>query len=128
MTKKFLHTCVRVKDLEASLDFYTNALGFKVAETLDYPDFEFTLVYSELEEGGYQLELTYNYDQEESYDLGNGYGHIAVGVDNLEEVREELIEAGYEEQVGDVKELSDGAARYFFITDPDGYKIEVIQN
>ncbi len=128
MTKKFLHTCVRVKDLEASLDFYTNALGFKVAETLDYPDFEFTLVYLELEEGGYQLELTYNYDQEESYDLGNGYGHIAVGVDNLEEVREELIEAGYEEQVGDVKELSDGAARYFFITDPDGYKIEVIQN
>lgn len=128
MTKKFLHTCVRVKDLEASLDFYTNALGFKVAETLDYPDFEFTLVYLELEEGGYQLELTYNYDQEEPYDLGNGYGHIAVGVDNLEEVREELIEAGYEEQVGDVKELSDGAARYFFITDPDGYKIEVIQN
>ena len=128
MTKKFLHTCVRVKDLEASLDFYTNALGFKVAETLDYPDFEFTLVYLELEEGGYQLELTYNYDQEESYDLGNGYGHIAVGVDKLEEVREELIEAGYEEQVGDVKELSDGAARYFFITDPDGYKIEVIQN
>lgn len=128
MTKKFLHTCVRVKDLEASLDFYINALGFKVAETLDYPDFEFTLVYLELEEGGYQLELTYNYDQEEPYDLGNGYGHIAVGVDNLEEVREELIEEGYKDQVGDVKELSDGAARYFFITDPDGYKIEVIQN
>lgn len=128
MTKKFLHTCVRVKDLEASLDFYINALGFKVAETLDYPDFEFTLVYLELEEGGYQLELTYNYGQEEPYDLGNGYGHIAVGVDNLEEVREELIEEGYKDQVGDVKELSDGAARYFFITDPDGYKIEVIQN
>lgn len=128
MTKKFLHTCVRVKDLEASLDFYINALGFKVAETLDYPDFEFTLVYLELEEGGYQLELTYNYDEEEPYDLGNGYGHIAVGVDNLEEVREELIEEGYKDQVGDVKELSDGAARYFFITDPDGYKIEVIQN
>lgn len=128
MTKKFLHTCVRVKDLEASLDFYTKSLGFKVAETLDYPDFEFTLVYLELEEGGYQLELTYNYDQEEPYDLGNGYGHIAIGVDNLEEFREELIQEGYKDQVGDFKELSDGAARYFFVTDPDGYKIEVIQN
>ena len=128
MTKKFLYTCVRVKDLEASLDFYTKSLGFKVAETLDYPDFEFTLVYLELEEGGYQLELTYNYDQEEPYDLGNGYGHIAIGVDNLEEFREELIQEGYKDQVGDFKELSDGAARYFFVTDPDGYKIEVIQN
>lgn len=128
MSKKFLHTCIRVKDLDASLEFYTKALGFYEAERLDYPDYEFTLVYLEFEEGGYQLELTYNYDQEEPYDLGNGYGHIALGVDDLEAFQQDLIEAGYEEQVGKIMELSDGAARYFFVTDPDGYKIEIIQN
>lgn len=125
---KFLHTCVRVKDLDASLKFYEEALGFSEAERLDYPEFEFTLVYLELEEGGYQLELTYNYDQEEAYDLGNGYGHIAIGVDDLEGFKDTLKDKGYGDQVGDTMELSDGAARYFFVTDPDGYKIEIIQN
>lgn len=124
---KFLHTCVRVKNIEESLKFYEEALGFKEAERLDYPEFEFTLVYLELEKGGYQLELTYNYGQEEPYDLGNGYGHIAVGVESLEATRKGLEEKGYGEQVGKTMELSDGAARYFFVTDPDGYKIEVIQ-
>ena len=126
MTKKFLHTCVRVKDLEASLDFYTNTLGFKVAETLDYPEFEFTLVYLELGEGGYQLELTYNYHQEEAYDLGNGYGHIALGVEDLEGKHKELKDKGYE--VTNLTGLSDGAASYFFAIDPDGYKIEIVKN
>lgn len=126
MSAKFLHTCIRVQDLEKSLAFYKDALGFKEAERLDYPEFEFTLVYLELEPGGYQLELTYNYDQAEPYDLGNGYGHIAIGVDGLETFRNDLTGKGY--TVGDVMELSDGAARYFFVQDPDGYKIEVIQN
>lgn len=126
MAKKFLHTCVRVKDLDKSLEFYEKALGFKEVRRLDYPEFKFTLVYLALEEGGYELELTYNYDQEEPYDLGNGYGHIAIGVDNLEDYREELSQAGYE--VTDIKGLSDGAATYFFVMDPDGYKIEVIKN
>lgn len=126
MAKKFLHTCVRVKDLDKSLEFYEKALGFKEVRRLDYPEFKFTLVYLALEEGGYELELTYNYDQEQPYDLGNGYGHIAIGVDNLEDYREELGQAGYE--VTDIKGLSDGAATYFFVMDPDGYKIEVIKN
>ena len=81
---KFLHTCVRVKDLEASLKFYKEALGFKEARRNDFPEYKFTLVYLQLEDDpDYELELTYNYDHE-AYDLGDGYGHIAVGVDDLE--------------------------------------------
>lgn len=126
MAMKFLHTCIRVKDLDKSLDFYKNALGFTEVRRLDYPEFKFTLVYLALEEGGYELELTYNYHQDVPYNLGDGYGHIAIGVDTLEDFREELSQSGYE--VTDIKGLSDGAATYFFVIDPDGYKIEVIQN
>lgn len=125
MTKKMLHTCYRVQDLEKSVEFYTTILGMHEVRRLDYPEFEFTLVYLAMEEGGYELELTYNYGSE-AYDLGNGYGHIAIGVDDLDATHEE-----YKNQncnVTDIKGLSDGAATYFFVTDPDGYKIEVIQN
>ena len=114
MTKKMLHTCVRVKDLEKSMEFYTNVLGFKEARRLDFPELKFTLV------------LTYNYDQEEAYTFGNGYGHIAIGVDDLGATQKEYKASGYE--VTDLKSLPDNAANFFFITDPDGYKIEVIQN
>lgn len=123
---KFLHTCVRVKDLEQSLDFYKNVLGFEENRRLDYPDYEFTLVYLSLPGSDYELELTYNYDQQEEYDLGNGYGHIAIGVDDLEQTHQEFKKKS--NTVQDIKELSDGAAKFFFIQDPDGYKIEVIQN
>lgn len=125
MTKKMLHTCVRVKDLEKSLDFYEKALGMKEVRRLDYPEYKFTLVYLALPGDEVELELTYNYDQEEPYDLGNGYGHIAIGVESLETVHEEYTQAGYD--VTDLTGLSDGAASYFFIKDPDGYKIEIIQ-
>ena len=109
---KFLHTCVRVKDLEASLQFYQEAL-------------KFTLVYMQLEDDpDYELELTYNYDHE-VYDLGNGYGHIAVGVDDLEATHQAHKEAGY--NVTDLSGLPGKPKMYYFITDPDGYKIEVIR-
>lgn len=126
MSKKFLHTCVRVKNLDESLKFYQKVLGFEIASEKDYPEDEFTLVYLRLPGSEYELELTYNYDQEEDYDLGNGYGHIAIGVDDLEAAHKEYSKTPY--QVGDLKALSDGSANYFFIQDPDGYKIEVIQN
>ncbi|MEG0267745.1 MAG: VOC family protein [Carnobacterium sp.] len=126
MTKKMLHTCVRVKDLDKSMDFYTNILGFHEVRKLDYPESKFTLVYLALEEDGYELELTYNYDQAKPYQLGDGYGHIAIGVDDLKATHQEYKESGNE--VTDLKGLSDGAANYFFVMDPDGYKIEVIQN
>lgn len=125
MRKRMLHTCVRVKDLDKSLNFYKNVLGLEEVRRLDYPDHKFTLVYLALPGDEVELELTYNYDQEEPYELGNGYGHIAIGVENLENTHEEYSQAGYD--VTDLKGLSDGAASYFFIKDPDGYKIEIIQ-
>lgn len=125
MTKKMLHTCYRVQNLEKSVEFYTTILGMKEVRRLDYPEFEFTLVYLAFEEGGYELELTYNYGSE-AYDLGNGYGHIAIGVDDLNATHEEYKKQPY--TVTDIKSLPDGAATFFFIVDPDGYKIEVIQN
>ena len=126
MAKKMLHTCVRVKDLEKSMEFYTTVLGFKEAKRLDFPELKFTLVYLALDGDDYELELTYNYDQEEAYTIGNGYGHIAIGVDDLGATQKEYKASGYE--VTDLKSLPDNAANFFFITDPDGYKIEVIQN
>ncbi|WP_460321788.1 lactoylglutathione lyase [Alkalibacterium psychrotolerans] len=120
-----LHTCVRVKDLDKSLTFYKDILGLEEVRRLDYPDYKFTLVYLALPGDEVELELTYNYDQEEPYELGNGYGHIAIGVENLENTHEEYSQAGHD--VTDLKGLSDGAASYFFIKDPDGYKIEIIQ-
>lgn len=125
MRKRMLHTCIRVKDLDKSLSFYENVLGMKEVRRLDYPDYEFTLVYLALPGDDVELELTYNYDQKKSYELGDGYGHIAIGVENLETTHEEYNQSGYE--VTELKELSDGAASFFFIKDPDGYKIEVIQ-
>lgn len=126
MAKKMLHTCVRVRDLDKSMEFYTTVLGFKEVRRLDYPEFKFTLVYLAIEEGGYELELTYNYGQTEPYDLGNGYGHIAIGVDDLKATHQEYTALKCD--MTDIKGLSDGAASYFFVMDPDGYKIEVIQN
>lgn len=125
MRKRMLHTCIRVKDLDKSLSFYENILGMKEVRRLDYPDYKFTLVYLSLPGDDVELELTYNYDQKKSYELGDGYGHIAIGVENLKTTHEEYNQSGYE--VTELKELSDGAASFFFIKDPDGYKIEVIQ-
>lgn len=125
MPKKALHTCVRVMDLEKSVEFYTNVLGMEITKKLDYPDDQFTLVYLALPGDDYEVELTYNYNQEEPYEIGNGYGHIAISVDDLKATHEEYSKTEYD--VTDLKGLSDGAANYFFIKDPDGYKIEVIQ-
>ena len=126
MSKKFLHTCYRVKDLEASLKFYKDVLGFETSREKDFPEDKFTLAYLVVPGSDYELELTYNYNQEVGYELGNGYGHIAIGVDDLEATHAEYSKTEYE--VGELKTLSYNSVSYFFITDPDGYKIEVIQN
>lgn len=126
MALKMLHTCIRVKDLDASLKFYKEALGLVETRRKDFPDYKFTLVYLSNVEGGYEIELTYNYDVEKPYDLGNGYSHIAVGIEDLEGFREKHIELGYE--VTDLKGLPGEKPRYYFVTDPDGYKVEVIRN
>lgn len=120
---KALHTCIRVKNLEESLAFYTTAFPFKETRRRDFPDSKFTLVYLALEGEDYELELTYNYGHE-AYDLGNGYGHIAIGSEDFHADYDKHVQAGY--SVTDIKGLTDKSARYYFIQDPDGYKIEVI--
>ncbi len=126
MALRMLHTCVRVKNLEESLKFYQEGLGLIETRRKDFPEHKFTLVYLSNELNGYEIELTYNYDVEKPYELGNGYSHIAVGVDNLEEMRDKHIALGYE--VTDLKGLPGEKPKYYFVTDPDGYKIEVIRN
>lgn len=123
---KFLHTMIRVKDLDKSYKFYTEELGFVESRRKEFPDKKFDLVYLKLPASpDYELELTYNYDQEEAYDLGNGYGHIAISNPDIKSFRKELSDKGYE--VTELRGLSDNSDKYFFVTDPDGYKIEIIQ-
>ena len=126
MSFKFLHTCYRVQDLDKSLEFYQDVLGFEISRKRDFPEDKFTLVYLKVPGSDYELELTYNYDKEEPYTIGDGYGHIAIGVDDLEATHKKYSETGYE--VTELKALSNNSTSYFFIKDPDGYKVEVIQN
>lgn len=121
---KMAHTCVRVKDLDTSLDFYTKAFGFEESRRRDFPDAKFTLVYLTLPGDDYELELTYNYDHP-GYDLGDGYGHIAISSDDVEGLHAKHQEAGF--NVTDLKGLPGVPPSYYFIIDPDGYKIEVIR-
>lgn len=122
---KMLHTCIRVMDLERSLAFYKDALGLIETRRKDFPEHAFTLVYLSDKENGYELELTYNYDPEKPYELGNGFSHIAVEADDLEASHKKHTEMGYE--VTPLKGLPGEAPHYYFVTDPDGYKVEVIR-
>lgn len=125
MATRMLHTCIRVMDLEKSLEFYKNALGLVETRRKDFPEHKFTLVYLSDTPDGYEIELTYNYDPEKPYDLGNGFSHVAIGADDIVSLREKHMEMGYE--VTDLKGLPGEPPRYYFVTDPDGYKVEVIR-
>lgn len=125
MNYKMLHTCIRVMDLEKSLKFYKDALGLVEQKRKDFPEHKFTLVYLSDESGNYELELTYNYNPEKPYELGNGFSHIAVAVDDLEGSREKHKEMGY--KVTKLMGLPDSPPKYYFVTDPDGYEVEVIR-
>ncbi|GGD99349.1 lactoylglutathione lyase [Aureimonas endophytica] len=124
---KLIHSMIRVLDEARSVAFYRTAFGLEIADRLDFDGF--TLIYLANDESGFELELTVNKGQAEPYDLGKGYGHLAVSVADLEAEHRRLAEAGL--QPKDIKELahtsSGGMARFFFIEDPDGYKIEVLQ-
>ena len=122
----FVHACIRVMDLEESIDFYQTALNMEIASERDFPEYEFTLVYMKSPNGDFEIELTYNYDREEPYTIGNGYSHFAATVDDLEKSYQRHKELGYE--VSELKSLSeDGSGGYYFLTDPDGYRTEIIQ-
>ncbi|MGM0421144.1 MAG: lactoylglutathione lyase [Bacillota bacterium] len=123
---KIVHGCIRVLDLEKSIEFYEDALNFEVARRRDFPEDEFTLVYMRSQAGDFEVELTYNYDQEEPYEIGNGFSHFAVIVDDLEQSYQRHKEKGYE--ISDIYSLSEEAdGGFYFITDPDGYETEIIQ-
>ncbi len=125
MEYKLLHTCIRVMDLEKSLDFYKNALGLVETERKDYPEDEFTLVYLSDRDKHFELELTYNYNPEKPYVIGDGYSHLAVSSTDLEASREKHIGMGYE--VTELMGLPGSPPKFYFITDPDGYEIEVLR-
>ncbi len=123
---KAVHMMVRVLDMDRSIAFYEQAFGLGVANRFDFDSFE--LVYLRNEATPFEVELTSNKDRAEAYDLGDGYGHVAFTVDDLEAEHKRMQGAGV--AVGDVKSLEHGGrtlAKFFFVTDPDGYKIEVIQ-
>jgi lactoylglutathione lyase len=123
---KFIHTMIRVRDEARSKEFYRTAFGFK--EAARFPFEGFTLVYLRDPASDAELELTINHGRTEPYTHGDGYGHIAVVVDDVAGERERLDGLGYGPTA--VKEFHrDGAlmARFFFVQDPDGYKIEVLQ-
>ena len=126
MNYKFVHSCIRVLDLEKSIDFYKNALNLKIARERDFPEYEFTLIYMKSPESDFEIELTYNYDQEEPNTIGNGYSHIAATVEDIKTAHKKHAELGYE--VSELKSLDQEAeGGYYFLSDPDGYRIEVIQ-
>ncbi|RWO35191.1 MAG: lactoylglutathione lyase [Mesorhizobium sp.] len=123
---KAIHTMIRVLDEARSVDFYRKAFGLDVAERLDFETF--TLVYLSNAEAELEVELTVNKGRQEPYALGDGYGHLAVSVADLDSEHDRLGALGLNPKK--IVELNrDGAllARFFFIEDPDGFKIEVLQ-
>ncbi len=123
---KAVHMMVRVLDEARSLDFYSRAFGLEIADRVDFDSF--TLIYLRNAENDFEVELTVNKGRSEAYNLGDGYGHVAFVVNDLAAEHARILAAGL--TPGDIKQMThDGApfGRFFFIADPDGYKIEVLQ-
>lgn len=119
-----VHTCIRVQDLEKSVEFYKNALGYVETRRVDKPEDKFTLVFLNDTLSNHEIELTYNYDHG-PYDIGNGFSHVAMVTDDLEAAHAWHKEQGYE--VTDMYGIHGGKPNIYFITDPDGYEVEIIQ-
>ena len=125
---KYLHTMMRVNDLDESINFYSKIFGMKLLRKSDYPDGKFTLAFLGYgdEKNNTVLELTHNWDQEEKYNLGNAWGHIAIGVENIYEFCRELEKnnVNVTRKPGPMKH---GNTVIAFLLDPNGYQIELIQ-
>lgn len=124
---RILHTMLRVGDLERSLDFYTRVLGMTLHRRKDYPDGRFTLAFLGYgpEETQPALELTWNWDTP-SYELGTGYGHVALGFEDIYATCEAVRAAGGK-VVREPGPMKFGGSVIAFLQDPDGYKVELIQ-
>ncbi|PUB18966.1 VOC family protein [Yoonia sediminilitoris] len=123
---KAIHMMIRVLEEQRAIDFYQTAFDLQVVDRLDFTDF--TLVYMSNAEIAFELELTINKDRTEPYDLGDGYGHLAVSVDDLQASHDRLTSGGMNPRKI-VEFAPDGqlVARFFFVADPDGYQIEVLE-
>jgi len=125
---QMLHTMIRVKDLDKSIEFYTGLLGMELLSRNDYPGGKFTLAFVGYGDASSNavIELTHNWDQEEAYDLGNGFGHVAIGVPDIYDTCAKLESAG-----ANIPRppgaMMHGTTVIAFVDDPDGYKIELIE-
>lgn len=124
-----MHTMIRVRDLEASLNFYTRLLGMKLLRKKDYPEGRFTLAFVGYgpEKNHAVLELTHNWDQPTPYELGSGYGHVAICVDDIYAVCDELKRNGVK-IIREAGPMKNDTLTIAFLQDPDGYKIELIDS
>jgi len=123
---KAIHSMIRVLEEKRSIDFYRTAFGLEIADRLDFETF--TLVYLRNADANFEVELTINKGRTDPYDLGDGYGHIAFCVDDLD-AEHARFKAG-DLAPRDIVEFNNEGrliARFFFVADPDGYKIEVLQ-
>ena len=125
---RLLHTMLRVKDLDRSVEFYTKLLGMKELRRREVPDGKYTLSFVGYgdENSHAVVELTYNWDQKDGYDIGTGFGHLAVGLPDVYKACEDLRKAGAKitREPGPVKF---GTTVIAFVEDPDGYKVELVQ-
>jgi len=121
-----IHSMIRVLDVKKSTQFYLELFDLEVKRTLNFNSFD--LLYLGNEESDFELELTFNHDKSLAYILGDGYGHLAFSAQNIESLHEKAVKLGY--QPRPVKSFYNEdklVAKFFFITDPDGYEIEVIE-
>lgn len=125
----FLHTMLRVGDMQRSVDFYTRVLDMRVLRTRDVPEYKYSLTFLGFGEGnadgGAELELTYNYGVS-SYEIGTAFGHLALGVPDVAAACQRIRNAGGK-VVRDAGPVKGGNTVIAFVEDPDGYKIELIQ-
>ncbi len=125
---RILHTMLRVGNLEKSLHFYQDIMGMKLLRKEDYPEYKFTLAfvgYGDESETAV-IELTHNWDTE-SYDLGNAYGHIAIGVEDVYKTCDKIKESGGK-VVREAGPMQGGDTVIAFVEDPDGYKLELLED
>ena len=122
---KLLHTMLRVADLDKSIAFYTDVLGMTLLERFENSEYRYTLVFVGFDDGGATIELTHNWDTNE-YDLGNAFGHLALGVTDIYAACDKIKALGGKvtREPGPVK---GGETHIAFVTDPDSYQIELIQ-
>jgi lactoylglutathione lyase len=127
--QRYMHTMVRVRDLDKSVEFYTKAMGMNVLRRIEVPEGEYSLVFVGYgdEETEPTIELTYNWGKDDGYEIGNGFGHFAIGVEDVAATCDYVRKLGGKvtREAGPVKF---GTTVIAFIEDPDGYKVELIQH